>query len=563
MNFRIKLLLAMLLVVAAITGATVFVTQHRMRLTYDGIIGDMFESQMRIFQEKQKARLDTLRSEVARVAGSVRVFAAIEEGDAEIIYQTAEDELRTLSRPPAFFRFLNAGGEIIPPPDRADNGGHLDARLEAAAHLIREEGRNPSQVGYLAGEKEALLYEVVMMPVRRRSRDDMAGFLAAGFPMEIQPALQASPVQSAIWVQNKLYGHAELSGMENVVGDMLSHHPEEAPERFELKVKGHPFRADYNRINPDPGFPPAYQLTLYSLEKMQAQERNLIACLSALAVAALAGALLLSFLLAHNLSIPIRELSRATDEVREGNYNVRVRPRSGDELGRLAESFNQMTEGIALKEKYRTTLGMVADKSVAEELMQGRAALGGEIRQVSVLFCDIRKFTEKTQGLDPSELVTRVNDHMTALTRVVHERKGVVDKFVGDQIMALFGVPKAYGGEAEQAVRCAWNMIRERRQLNETSAFQWEIGTGIASGTSVAGCMGSHDRMNYTVLGERVNLAARLCAQAAPGQILIDASTREQLGAGFDVAALEPMALKGFRDPVPVFEVRGIPEEER
>jgi class 3 adenylate cyclase len=212
-----------------------------------------------------------------------------------------------------------------------------------------------------------------------------------------------------------------------------------------------------------------------------------------------------------------------------------------------------------MKEKYRSVLNRVADKEVAEALVSGQIELGGEKKEISVLFCDIRGFTALTQGMDPAEVVAMLNEHMTALTRVVYENRGVVDKFVGDLIMAIFGAPKSYGNDALHAASCARHMLQERAALNRVSRYKLEVGIGIASGEALAGCMGSQDRLNYTVLGERVNLASRLAGRAGPGEVVIDAATSKRLGgAGARLAPIEPLQLKGFSEPVPAFKLLGL-----
>jgi class 3 adenylate cyclase len=198
---------------------------------------------------------------------------------------------------------------------------------------------------------------------------------------------------------------------------------------------------------------------------------------------------------------------------------------------------------------------MVTDKQVAEELIHGSYALGGEARQVTVLFCDIRGFTRLADGMPPEKIIQLLNEHFTPLTRIVYEHNGVVDKFVGDMLMAIFGAPKSYGPDALNAVSCALKLMDERRRLNKTSEMQVEMGIGIATGRVVAGCVGASDRLNYTVLGNRVNLASRLCGLALPGQILLDSATQAYLDGKVGIVPLEPVVLKGLAEKVEVFKV--------
>jgi class 3 adenylate cyclase len=218
-----------------------------------------------------------------------------------------------------------------------------------------------------------------------------------------------------------------------------------------------------------------------------------------------------------------------------------------------------MAEGLALKEKYRTILNMVADKRIAQQLLaRERVELGGELREATMLFCDIRGFTAITQNMPPNEVIEMLNEHMTALSAVVEKHNGVLEKFVGDLLMAIFGAPFSHGNDPENAARCALELLQVRQKLNETSRHRINIGIGLATGTVVAGNMGSPERINYTVLGERVNLASRLCGRAAGGEVLIDEQTREQLGARITVEPTGEVELKGFASPVQAYRLMAI-----
>jgi len=239
---------------------------------------------------------------------------------------------------------------------------------------------------------------------------------------------------------------------------------------------------------------------------------------------------------------------------------LKVPVRTRDEVGQLTVAFNEMTEGLAQKERYRTLLNQVADERVAQQLISGQIKLGGEVRQASVLFCDIRGFTALTQNMPPTEVIEMLNEHMTALTRRVKEHEGVLDKFVGDLLMAIFGAPLAHGDDVLHAARCAVSLLEERKRLNQTSRHQIQVGIGLATGNVVAGGMGSAERFHYTVLGERVNLASRLCQQAAAGEILIEQTTYELLTNQIIAEPGPALTLKGFAAPVKVYRLLGLKE---
>jgi class 3 adenylate cyclase len=132
---------------------------------------------------------------------------------------------------------------------------------------------------------------------------------------------------------------------------------------------------------------------------------------------------------------------------------------------------------------------------------------------------------------------------------------GLLDKFVGDLLMAIFGAPLSGGNDPLNAVRCAVRMLRLREELNTTSRHQLRIGIGLATGRVVAGRMGSDDRLSYTVVGERVNLASRFCSLAVPGQGIIDEATRTQMGELIEAVPRPALTIKGFTGSVPAYEL--------
>lgn len=276
---------------------------------------------------------------------------------------------------------------------------------------------------------------------------------------------------------------------------------------------------------------------------------------------------LLGAALSRSLTRPVLDLVEATGRVAKGDYETEVEVASDDEMGTLADAFNEMTRGLLVREQYRSVLHKVVSEDVAEELMRGELELGGENRMVTVLFADIRGFTPMTVGMEPQKVIGLLNECMERLSRAVDAEGGVVDKFIGDELMAVFGAPVEQEDHACRSVRAALRMREGITAMNvERTARDeapLEIGIGIASGVAVAGNMGSAERMNYTVLGETVNLAARLTDQAAGGEILISQETEGWADDGHLIArCLGTRTLKGFSQECLVYAVEsfGPPE---
>ena len=189
--------------------------------------------------------------------------------------------------------------------------------------------------------------------------------------------------------------------------------------------------------------------------------------------------------------------------------------KTGDELEDLAIGFNRMVDGLKERDNLRTTFGKYMTSSVMDHLLAGKVALGGESLRVTILFSDIRSFTTISESMDPQHLVALLNEYFTEMVSIVMDEGGVVDKYIGDAIMAVFGAPVPKPEDAVNAVRAAVRMRRALRTLNERLDIARDIaplrtGIGIHTGEVVAGNIGSERRMEYTVIGDAVNLASRL-----------------------------------------------------
>jgi class 3 adenylate cyclase len=226
------------------------------------------------------------------------------------------------------------------------------------------------------------------------------------------------------------------------------------------------------------------------------------------------------------------------------------------------------SQNILERERARSTkLGYLFDKfvspSVKQRLLDGDKTtdtiIKGESRIVTCLFCDMRDFTPRAESRDPQQLFAELNRYFADVVDAVLTNEGTIDKFIGDAVMAVFGAPLDQSDHAERAVKCALTIQQRIETLNQTYCrdLPMAVGIGINTGSAIAGCLGTDERMEYTVLGDAVNIAARLEGQAEPGQILISDSTRRNIAGGFKLKSKGPMELKGKSQAVDVFEVLG------
>jgi adenylate cyclase len=175
------------------------------------------------------------------------------------------------------------------------------------------------------------------------------------------------------------------------------------------------------------------------------------------------------------------------------------------------------------------------------------------------MFTDIRSFTPMSENMEPHQVVELLNEYFTAMTDLIFENGGTLDKYLGDGIMAIFGAPLARPDDADRAVKTAMEMQRALVRLNEAWVGRGQrpiqVGMGINTGQVTAGNIGSTKRMDYTVIGDTVNTASRLCSNAAGGQILVSDSTYAALVRPMPATKLSPIKVKGKEAPVEVFDI--------
>jgi adenylate cyclase len=230
------------------------------------------------------------------------------------------------------------------------------------------------------------------------------------------------------------------------------------------------------------------------------------------------GVMLLSALgvsvLSGTVTRPVATLAKGAQRIARGEYDARVEIPQRDELGGLADAFNDMAQGLLERDQVRNLLGKVVSPQIADELLGKDLELGGEEVEATILFSDIRSFTDISETMSPQQVIQMLNYYLTEMNRIIEDNHGVVDKYIGDAIMAIFGAPLAHPDSPGNAVRSAMRMQEAMTDLNvyfsERQIPEFSIGIGINSGNVVAGNMGSMSRLNYTVLGDAVNLASRI-----------------------------------------------------
>jgi len=269
----------------------------------------------------------------------------------------------------------------------------------------------------------------------------------------------------------------------------------------------------------------------------------------------------LAALVTVNMVRPLREIVRVLGKVRGGDFGNRVQVMANDEIGYTADMINQMTRGLAERERIKDAFGLYVSQQVRDEILAGRIPLDGEIKQVTMLFCDLRDFTPLVEATPPKEVVMVINGYFQHMATAVEEHGGLVLQYIGDEIEAVFGAPLALADHPRHALEAALAMRRRLAAYNArliaTGHHPLRHGIGIHSGPALAANIGGGGRLTYALVGDTVNLAARLqeLTKAMGRDILVSGTTAAALGEGVALDRLRATTVKGRSQPVEVFAV--------
>jgi class 3 adenylate cyclase len=264
-----------------------------------------------------------------------------------------------------------------------------------------------------------------------------------------------------------------------------------------------------------------------------------------------------------NVQAPVSALVRRMKAVAAGDFDCKTSVLYADELGQLKGHFNMMLDGLVERDHIKDTFGRYVSLEIAEKIMKsGKVNLAGEEIQATVLFSDIRGFTPISEKLPPVELIRFLNEYFTYITRPITGSHGVINKFIGDAVMAIFS--PVFGVEDHQAaaLRSALGMREALKAFNELGRYPAvAFGVGVHSGGLVAGNVGTRARLEYTVLGDTVNVASRIESQtkAAASQILVSEAVMKAVDGrdfpGVSFTACQPVLMKGKSNPMVLYKV--------
>ena len=270
-----------------------------------------------------------------------------------------------------------------------------------------------------------------------------------------------------------------------------------------------------------------YALVTFSQSGMTQSKRRAVQAIIGATLLIIALSIAMSFAMGRRITQPIDKLVNASRAIGNGEYTFRFKERRKDELGLLMVAFNEMAEGMLEKSQVKSALSRYVSPGVARQILSNLDDIGlsGKRIEGSVLFADISGFTSISEKTKAEELVSMLNRYFTLITCACSMNHGIVDKYMGDGVMLVFGAPEADKDHAFHAISCALLIQKlithENSQREATGLFPVQFRIGINTGNMLAGNMGSHERMEYTVVGDTVNLASRLCGITNSGQIVI------------------------------------------
>ena len=541
-SLRTKLLVAIGILVVALTGVTLaYVGRLANQAVRERVSDDLVQSRDALVSA-QVSRYERLTL-VARLLASFPDLLALMGTDGATIRDFLTD-----------YRQRNARDELLLV---LDPGGTVVARSDTFAPFTLPDARaawlEPALTGQPvrgAVDVDGRPYHLVVVPAEAGGM--VFGFVAAAAPIDDRWAAalrRASGKDIAVLTAGGLAG-TTLGPGRAPWQNAAAYAAPAAAAILDVNLGGERFQSIGVT---DPQAPAMTVVALQSLDLSLAPYRNIQLGLVLLGLVATATGIGAGALLARSITAPLAALSQATADVAQGRFDVKLAVSGQDELARLADSFNHMTEGL----RERADMQKFVSLSTVEMIQRGPSTAEGRkgTRQViTLLFSDVRGFTAFSEHRPPEEAVAVLNRFLQLQADLVQRFHGDVDKFMGDAVFAHFtGADKAL-----DAIRCAVEMHRAVREASagDPSLPPLAVGIGIVTGEVIVGSVGGALRSDYTAIGAPVNLAARLCAAAEPNETLLNDTTFAAVRGLVAAEPAPPLVVKGVSEPVRAFRMR-------
>ncbi len=573
MGLRAKIFAAFSIIVFGLLGTVVYVTNSETE-AYEI---ERISHQLNSARERFQRRLDTQRAHSFRLVQTItsdQKYRAFLEQMKDNFYTFAEEIARDTDSGLVIVvdEELTVSGVSAPQDSRANMDDHVE-RLSAAIeadHIaevfeaVLDEGEGQTAVIALG----AGLANAVFVPLKESARDDYA----------LGVVLVANVIDDN-WVRNLLGNEVDdltvafFAGDRAVASDASEQNrqalvAQSAPEgiaRIILQSDRHLALTDFfEDAGAKAGYVVAGNLDRALKPIAELQRQIILYGLGVLLIG-----LVITLAASARIVQPIRRLVDVTHHVLDGDYSYRVENHSSDEVGELTSAFQNMVEGLQEKEQIRNLFGKYVHPSIVSGLIDNpdELGVGGKNQVQTLMFSDIAGFVGISADMSPEETVEFLNEYLGEMTNEITRTDGILDKYLGDGIMAFFGPPFTPGNHAMAACRAALRMDRRLAELREAWLEKGlppiNARIGLATGEVIVGNIGSEQTRDYTCIGENVNVASRLegVNKYYGTSIIIDAGTRDLAGTGIEAREIDIIKVMGSEHPVRIFELLGLTGE--
>ena len=579
-SIRWKLLAAFCSIIALLITAIFLPLSSRIRSQIEDQITSEFRKTGQIFDRMQTQRFRQLRQTAVLISDQPSLKSAITTGDTATVNDKVRSEIRPIIDfdpfipdtliPSTYLANADSSGLLLvtdaygkPIGQIATSG--LQNVITADRNGIQAalKGRYPEKASLW--EQDGRFFQVTSVPVWAGNR--IIGTLSFGYPVrQIEAEQLARDIESevAYYIDNRLVassfrnlgstGQEALSRKIYEAGFDLNNHTESLTDRLTLGKEEWMIYVTPIQQGIHSARIKGYFAVASSLTKARAPIRSLLHISLIVGVMAIALGLGTSLFITNRITKPVRLLIDGIERIKNGDYSREVPVITNDEMATLTETFNNLVSNLQERIQMLKFVSEATHDAIKSNLSD--VQLGGQYKQVTVFFSDIRGFTNWSEKRSPQQVIEMLNTFLKFQANIVQKHGGDIDKYVGDELVAVF-----QGNEKERrAVNAAIEIQQNISFMLDESKNEIAVGIGINSGEVVMGAMGSEERMDYTVIGNTVNLGARLCSLAERSQILVSEHVHENLERRIPVTSLNPVSVKGIENPVPIFEVewRGV-----
>ena len=556
-RLRTKIFFAFSALILSLLVLTLWLTQLMVSRQVQSILTRELQVTDQVFRRVMKGRAEHLLEKAELLASDFALKKAFATRDALTLLSVAQN-----------YRD-RTGGDVLWITDEtgvlfADSSGKFTSGKELAILPAFEEAFAVASPVVLVIEIDTDLFQFMVVPILAPR---VIGFLLLGTSIgdiTVQQLKEETGSEVSFLTQHRLFSSswplAErqlLTPGQRPTAEIFRYPPDQT---FLFSLRGERFLSLIVPIQSQLPLP-LYALVQRSYDAALAPLASLRWRIAGVGLAALLGALVLGGGLTTGITAPIQTLVQGMRQVLQGNFSQRISVTRQDEIGFLGSSFNEMVSGLEEREKIKDTFGRFVSQDIANAVLNGHVPLAGERREVSILFQDIRGFTTISERTDPAVLVHMLNQFFTEMVAAVEAEGGIVKQFTGDGVMAIFGALREHPDAPAHAVRAAIGMAQRLKSLNvrlqEQNLPILRIGVGVHTGEVVAGLIGPDKRVEYTVIGDPVNLASRIegLTKELQATIVISETTASRLGPEFTLGRTATMAVKGKEKPVRVVEV--------